>query len=353
MSRFSAVDLSVYPIADILDVQDFEAYLARDRAQIRARIEALRITQPDLPEFDTLELASEPVNLQLHVAAAREMRLRALINDKIRQLSLAGATDAGLDHIGLTYYRTLRREITPADGPTPAVMEDNETYRQRLALAPESWSTAGPEGAYLFHALSASGDVLDVAAYSEDEGVCLAPQIRVVVLSRTGDGTASPELIETVRTALRREDLRPMGDLVTVESAEPFTFDIAVTLRIRGGASAAPIVAAAEKRIRTYAEGRFRFIGDGIEGPTMLVGRTLRYDTLNGHAQGGDPNIIEVDVTTPAVDINAAAPGYAAALPLPQNAVAALASPLTAHLFKAPRLGTITITTEVMSGGWS
>jgi phage-related baseplate assembly protein len=42
----------------------------------------------------------------------------------------------------------------------------------------------------------------------------------VTVLSRDGDGTASQELLATVDTALNDEDVRPVGDRVTVQSAK-------------------------------------------------------------------------------------------------------------------------------------
>jgi phage-related baseplate assembly protein len=45
-------------------------------------------------------------------------------------------------------------------------MEADEDLRQRIVLAPESFSVAGPELAYVFHARSAHPDVLDASATS-------------------------------------------------------------------------------------------------------------------------------------------------------------------------------------------
>ena len=68
----------------------------------------------------------------------------------------------------------------------------------------EGFSTAGPDGAYLFHSLSAHGQVLDASVYSPTPGYVV-----VSVLSRDGDGTAAPDevgrhMASTVRT-LRME----------------------------------------------------------------------------------------------------------------------------------------------------
>lgn len=351
MSRFSDIDLTGYPLPDILEVLAVETYLLNNKALFTAAWDAIR---GDQPAIDTLELEHEPVTAQLRVAAELERMLRGHVNDRIKQVTLAGARGAMLDHLAMTYFGGLtRRVITPATLTSAAVMEDDETFRQRIALSPESWSTCGPEGAYLFWALTASGDVLDVAAWSEDEGVCLAPRIRIVVLSRLGTGAASPELRGLVQTTLNRREIRPMGDLVMVETATPLTYDVAVTLRIRNGASAAPVKEAAGKRIRAYCEGLTRWIGDDLEGPVNLVGRRILRDTIAGRAYGDDPNIVEVIVTAPVADINPPHAGYTAeALSgVGTPGFMPLATEVTAHLFNAPRLGTLTITTETAIGG--
>lgn len=347
MSRFSAIDLAAYPIGDVLDLLDFEAALARDRADFQTRWETRRVTRPDLPAFEAILLESDPASIVLEVGAYRETVLGARINDRIRQLSLAGALGARLDHIGMTYYRTARLVVTPAAEGQPAVMEDDESYRQRLALAPESWSTCGPEGAYLFWGTSASGEVKDIAVYSEDEGCALAPTVRAAVLSTAAGGVASPELLATVQAALSRKDRRPLGDRVVVEAAAPTPFDVSITLYVRPGASHALVAAAARANVETYLSGRRRWMGDGVTGPYWIIGRRFRVQTIAAEAMV--EGVEEVDVDLPA-DINAPAVGYAAALPLAWDAVAPLADALTAHLRVAPILGTLTITTAPAEG---
>ena len=253
----------------------------------------------------------------------------------------------------MTYFGGLiRRVVAPATDTAPEVLEDDETFRQRIALSPESWSTCGPEGAYLFWAVSASGDVLDAAAWSEDEGVCLAPNVRVVVLARPGMNQPEASLRAVVQEALNRRERRPIGDRVAVESASALPFDVAVTLKVREGVSPASVVAAAEARLRAYCEGRRRAIGEGIEGPIWLVGRTLYRDSIAGRAYGDDPNIVEVVVTSPVADVNAPAAGYAAGLAsVGSEGFEPLAPELTAHLFRAPRLQSLTVTAEPASGG--
>lgn len=356
MSRFTPVDLSNYPISDLIELLDFEAYLARDRARFTERWDARRVINPSLPPIETLLLETTPESVVMEVGVDRELLLRGQINDRIRALTLAGATGRALDHIGITYYRTPRRTVTEATGAIPAVMEDNETYRQRLALAPESWSTAGPVGAYLFWALSASGDVLDVAVYSEDEGVALAPRVRVVILPR--DGLTNDEIAalqETVKAALNRARLRPLGDLVTVEIASQLAFDVTAHLKIRHGASAELVKSEARRRITQYCSGRLRWIGDDIEGPRWLIGRQMRQGTIAAAALGSDANVVEVEIPDPAGDINPPHAGYthAALAGVGTEAFEPLSDVVTAHLFTAPRLGTVTVTHELVDESWS
>lgn len=353
MSRFTPIDLSLYPISDVVEALDYESYLARDRADLTARWQARRLLDPTLPAIDTLLLESEPATIALQVGSNRELLLRGHVNDRVRALTLAGALGRALDHIGMTYYRTPRRVITEATETVAAVLEDDDTYRQRLAIAPESWSTAGPVGAYLFWALSASGDVLDVAAYSEDEGVTLAPRIRVVLHARPG--ADHDALIATVRQALRRVDLRPMGDLVTVEIATPLPFDMTILLRLREGSSPEVVKAAARQRVLSYTSGRLRWIGDGETGPVWLIGRRIRRATAAAAAFGADPNIMEVEVPEPFADVNPAHEDYTDAALAGVGAFdfEPLPDAVTAHLFNAPQLGTLTIEHEIVSGNWS
>ena len=336
------IDLSAYPVSDILEVLAYETYLARDRAELETRWAARRVIDPTLPTFDTLFLETDPSSIVLQVGSYRETLLRARVNDAIRSLTLAGALGAALDHIGITYYRTVRRTD-----------EDDETYRQRLALAPESWSIAGPVGAYIFWGLSASADVLDIAAYSEDEGCCLAPRIRIVTLAKDGVDTAGDTAMRAaVLERLRRADIRPMGDLVTVEAAVPLPFNLTVNLRLRSGVSSAIVKAAAETRLRNFCNGRLRWAGDAETGPVWLIGRTLTVETLAGVAMGGDPNILDADVI--GTDINPPNAGYteAALAAVGTSGFTPLSDTVTEHLFRAPKLGTLTVNTTTAPIGW-
>jgi phage-related baseplate assembly protein len=119
------------------------------------------------------------------------------------------ATGADLDQIGAN-FGLARLQIDAGDAtaipPVPPTMEPDADFRSRIQLSFEGYTTAGSEGSYVFHGLGADGDVKDIQAVSPDPG-----DVTVYVLSRTGTGTASPELIAKVNTTLSADRIRPLA----------------------------------------------------------------------------------------------------------------------------------------------
>jgi phage-related baseplate assembly protein len=217
MSAFTAIDLSQLQAPAVVEPLDFETIFAAMLADLQARDAT----------FSAL-VESDPAYKILEVCAYRELLIRQRVNDASRAVMLAYATGTDLDQIG-AIFGVARLVITPADPdaipPVAAVMESDADFRRRIQLSLEGFSTAGPEGAYVFHALAADGDVLDVSATSPDPG-----EVLISVLSRTGDGAADSGLIAAVETALNAENVRPLTDLVTVQSATIVDFEIEATL---------------------------------------------------------------------------------------------------------------------------
>jgi hypothetical protein len=108
----------------------------------------------------------------------------------------------------------------------------------------------------------------------------------------------------------------------------------------------------ARARLLAFCNGRLRWAGDGESGPTWLIGRTFTVETLAGVAMGGDPNIVDCDVL--GGDINAPHAGYtsAALANVGLDSFEPLAPAVTSHLFRAPMLGTLTVTTSIAPIGW-
>lgn len=273
---FTVIDLSRLAAPNVVEALDFETILAAMLADLRARDTA----------FSAL-VESDPAYKILEVAAYRELLIRQRVNDAANAVMLAFAAGADLDHIGAN-YGVERLLITPADDttipPTVAVYETDEDFRARIQLSPEAYTTAGSEGSYVYHGLAADGDVKDVQAVSPEPG-----DVTVYVLSRTSDGTASPELLATVNDALNGEKVRPMTDRVTVMSASVNTYTIEAELIMYPGPDPEVVRQTAIDAVTAYAQAQHRIGYD--------VTRSGIFAALH------QPGVQNVILTEPAADL--------------------------------------------------
>lgn len=233
----TTVDLSRLTAPIVVEQLTFEQIVAQMLTTLRV----------ELPTFDAT-MDSDPAVKVLHVAAYRELIVRQAFQDGALQLFVAYATGARLDHLAVLVGVT-RQIIIPANPATgaEAVYEDDDRLRQRIILAPEGFSVAGPELAYVKHAKDASADVLDASAITPAPG-----EVLVSVLSQLGDGTASPDLLERVRAIVNDPGIRPLGDLVTVASATVIPYVCIARLVTFSGPDPLLIVAAARTSLTAF-----------------------------------------------------------------------------------------------------
>ncbi|HHS7908430.1 TPA: baseplate assembly protein, partial [Yersinia enterocolitica] len=168
--------------------------------------------------------------------------------------------------------------------PIAAVMESDTDFRLRIPQAFEALSVAGPTGAYEAHARSADGRVADASALSPSPAC-----VTVTVLARVGNGEASPELLDIVRAALNDDDVRPVADRVTVQSAAIVDYQIDAVLYIYPGPEAEPVHAAAQVRLETYINTQRR------------LGRDIRTSAIYAalHVEG----VQRVELNAPTADV--------------------------------------------------
>ena len=234
----TAIDISQLPAPDFLAQIDYETEVADLSNGLIAMFEGE--AQEQL--IETLNRDSEPLTKLIQLVAYRAMMKRQEFNDRCRSLLLAYASGSALDHIGVTYYSTVRL----ADEADPA-------YLERLLLAPDRHSTAGAERSYKYHARSASSDVRDVTAENAGAG-----GVRVTVLSTQGDGTASSELLALVDSALTPEAVRPLTDSVLVESASIRLYQIHAIVTPASGPDPTLVIQQSIERATAYAARRHR-----------------------------------------------------------------------------------------------
>ncbi|MFZ5736860.1 MAG: baseplate assembly protein [Pseudomonadota bacterium] len=348
MSRFVAPDLEALGDVPAVVPVDFEAIkLSRD-GYLKAALARYGI------DYDVTELETDPLVIAYSEGGGyQEVLYRQLVNESIRALSLVTSLGGDLDHIGGTYAGISRLVYdNAADDQPPNSQWDagrgkwvelDDIFRERIKLAFEAFSTAGPEGAYVFHALELDGvrDIADAVAYSEEDGATysatlhadaysmglraapfagrddgdpvMAPEILMVVLPSLAYGPADQALLDRAFTAVIEKDVRPLGDNVRIEAPTITSYDLDVKLYYAPGADAAALKTEAEKRLAAYAAARRR------------IGFAIQREVIGGRA--AIDNGVVVEILQPAADI----------LPGPKGAA---------------EVGTITVTVVQARGTW-
>lgn len=242
---FTTIDLSALAPPNVVEALDYQTILSAMLADLQARDTTF-----------TALVESDPAYKILEVAAYRELLLRQRVNDAAKAVMLAFAVNQDLDQIGAN-FGVSRLLVTPADNttipPTPAVYETDAEFRARIQLSTEGYTTAGSEGSYVYHGLSADGDVKDIQAVSDTPG-----EVVVYVLSKTGNGEAPAELLAAVSAAVNAERIRPMTDRVAVLSASIVNYTIEAELVIYPGPDPVVVRQAAIDAVTAYAENQHR-----------------------------------------------------------------------------------------------
>lgn len=277
------IDLSQLPPPDVIETPDFEDLRAEyKQTLLNALPAALR---EDVAQV--LSLESEPLTKLLEVFTYHSLLLRQRINEACLANMVAYARGSDLDQLGAN-VSTPRLVIREADDtavpPAPAVYESDTDYRLRLPQAFEGLSTAGPQGAYIAHARQADGRVADASAISPSPAC-----VTVSVLSREGDGTASADLLRKIEAALNDEDVRPVADRLTVQSARIVAYTVEAELHLCPLPESEPVRAAAADHLQRYVTAQHR------------LGRAIRRSAIFAalHAEG----VLQVVLTKPEKDI--------------------------------------------------
>ena len=243
----SRIDLSGLPAPDVLIPIDYENMLAAIKADLISR-------DPSLT--DALSLESDPLTKLLESVAYLHMLKTNQVNQTAKAMLLAYATGTTLDHLAsaVNVSRLLVKQGNPnAVPPMPDIYESDDAFRRRIQLEPER-ASAGSEGAYMFWALSADGDVRDISVVTATAGV-----VTVYVQSHS-ELVASDILKEKVRQAVDNPNRKPFTDQVRIASGQPFGFDVQAELTLYPGPDKDVVMATAKAELDKYLE-KVRYLG--------------------------------------------------------------------------------------------
>ncbi len=203
-------------------------------------------------------------------------------NEDGRSILLAFAQGADLDHIAATYYAFAGIERAPG--------ESDASFRRRIQLAPEAYSSAGTSGAYLFHALT-----VDPVAIVDADVWFPAPGYANVAIQTIHDDTTSQlaaELAARVDKRLREPRLQT-SDVLAVGRLEAIDTAVIATIDVPHGPDGALIEAEARRR--------FGLLKASVERPRRMLARSAVSAAL--HAG----NVTRVRLGMPTEDIVPAA----------------------------------------------
>lgn len=185
---------------------------------------------------------------------------------------LAGDVATMLDPVA--YVAGVTNTTTTTGG---AAAEEDDRYRSRIKLAPESFSVAGPRGAYLYFTLKAHPTIMDAAIIRGAEGV-----INVYPLTSTGNPTQ--EVLDAVAAELDPETVVPLSDERVVAAPIQVDFSIVGNLTVLSTApDANAVLAEVEAALEAYVAGlRLKFardiVPDRISGVANAVVDVYRFE---------------------------------------------------------------------------
>lgn len=156
--------------------------------------------------------------------------------------------------------------ITKTEGG--ADWEDDDAYAERIRQSNAQYSTAGPEDAYHYHAMSAHSSIVNISVTSPSEGVIL-----IVPLLKDGV-IPDNEIIQLVYDKVSAKKVRPLTDHVIVQKPEEVFYEINVTYYVSSEKSNVlpSIQAAINQAIEDYQIWQKSKLGRGID-PSELIAR--------------------------------------------------------------------------------
>lgn len=191
------------------------------------------VLEPERPDEAYVINAGELVSVGEVYFATDEV----LIIPPGQSIGSVGATCTDLGEIGNDYlvgeistlvrpkaYVNSVQNTTVSSGG--AEQESDDAYAERIRLAPESFSTAGPELAYVYWAKSTSADIADVHADSPEEG-----HVALYILMKNGRLPSQIEL-DDIAKVINDKKVRPLTDYVTYHEPEQVEYDAIATFWI-------------------------------------------------------------------------------------------------------------------------
>ena len=189
-------------------------------------------------------------------------------------------------------YLTAVSNITKTAGG--ANLEDDDAYRERIRLRPNSFSVAGPDGAYIYHTISAHQDIKDVYVYTPTStpGV-----VKIIPLMKNGK-IPEDEILEIIKKKLS-DDVRPFTDKVEVEKPKKQSYNIELKYWINKTNSPNLIKTQIENAVKTYIDWQKEKLGRDVN-PNKLT--QLLIEAGAKRVEITEPNYLKLERDSVAIE---------------------------------------------------
>lgn len=171
----------------------------------------------------------------------------------------AGQITSILDPLG--FIATATNLQTTAGG---AETETDDNLRERIRLAPASFSNAGSRGAYQYWAKTANPNIIDVAVLGPNDDPSVQPgEVHIYPLMK--DGSVTPtQVLDAVEAACNDEKVRPLTDTVIVTAPTKINYELNIELTLYNDADQASIEAAVEAALVDFTTNKRLRMGQDI-----------------------------------------------------------------------------------------
>lgn len=161
-------------------------------------------------------------------------------------------------------YEVSISNVTDTRGGTDP--ENDENYRERIQIAPESFTTAGSVNAYKYFAKSAHNDIVDVAVFSSHPGY-----VDIVPLMAGGE-LPNDEVLQAVRDTCNAENIRPDTDFVSVYKPSEIDYELEIKywLDAKNAGSLAALMSRIESAITDWEKWERLELGRDINSSELI-----------------------------------------------------------------------------------
>lgn len=153
-------------------------------------------------------------------------------------------------------------------------LENDENFRERIQLVPESFSNAGSRKGYEFYARSAHPDIIDVEVLTPPD---TSPGfVEIYPLMKNG-ALPTDEIIQAVYNSCNGESVRPDTDFLSVKKPQTFNYNINLSFWIEESKSnlASQIINAVDDAVTDFISWQRSKLGQDIN-PSELNYRIIK-----------------------------------------------------------------------------